>query len=118
VADYDADTRARRQDTLSIQEHSQNRIRGTIALTQRKVMFFSIPFDRGWSARVDDKDAALLRLNAGFMGLILEPGRHTIALEFEPLYLAASAGISLASLLVYAALFFRSRTTKATEDAS
>lgn len=118
VADYDADTRARRQDTLSIQEHSQNRIRGTIALTQRKVMFFSIPFDRGWSARVDDKDATLLRLNAGFMGLILEPGSHAIALEFEPPYLAAGAGISFASLLVCAALFFRSRTTKTTEDAS
>jgi hypothetical protein len=92
IEQYDADTRARRQDTLSTRAHSQNRISGTITLTQKKLMFLSIPFDRGWSARVDGKKAELLRLNVGFMGLLLEPGNHTIDLEFDPPYLAAGAG--------------------------
>jgi uncharacterized membrane protein YfhO len=117
VPEYDADTRTRRQDTLSIREHSQNGISGTIALTQKRLMFFSIPFDRGWSARVDGKKAELLRLNVGFMGLVLEPGNHTIALEFEPPYLAAGAGISLMSMLVFGALLFRSRISKPAEGA-
>jgi uncharacterized membrane protein YfhO len=117
VPEYDSDTRTRRQDTLSIREHSQNRIGGTIALTQRRLVFFSIPFDRGWSARVDGKDATLLRLNVGFMGLVLEPGTHTIALEFEPQYLAAGTGISLISMLAFAGLLFRSRISKRTESA-
>jgi uncharacterized membrane protein YfhO len=114
---YDADTRARRQDTLSVREHSQNHIAGTITLAQKRLMFLSIPFDRGWSARVDGKDATLLRLNVGFMGLMLEPGSHTIALEFEPQYLAAGAGISLISILAFAGLLIRSRISKRTEDA-
>jgi uncharacterized membrane protein YfhO len=80
-------------------------------------VFFSIPFDRGWSARVDGKDATLLRLNVGFMGLVLEPGTHTIALEFEPQYLAAGTGISLISMLAFAGLLFRSRISKRTESA-
>jgi uncharacterized membrane protein YfhO len=117
VEQYDADTRTRRQDTLSIREHSQNHISGTITLTKKELLFLSIPFDRGWSARVDGKNAELLRLNVGFMGLMLEPGSHTIAIEFEPPYLAAGAGISLMSLLAFAALVFRSRISKKSEDA-
>jgi len=116
IEQYDADTRARRQDTLSTRAHSQNRISGTITLTQKKLMFLSIPFDRGWSARVDGKKAELLRLNVGFMGLLLEPGNHTIDLEFDPPYLAAGAGISLVSLLTFAGLIFRARRSKVAEQ--
>ena len=96
--------------------HSQNHISGTVTLTQKKLMFLSIPFDRGWSARVDGKKAELLKLNVGFMGLVLEPGSHTIELEFKPPYLVAGAGISLVSLLAFAGLLFRSRNTKPAED--
>lgn len=113
--DYDSDTRARRQDTLSISVQSQNRVRGTVALTQARLMFFSIPFDRGWSARVDGKPATLLRANVGFMGLMLDPGRHAIELDFEPPFLVAGAGISLLSILAVAALLFRSRARKPAE---
>jgi hypothetical protein len=118
INQYDADSRARRQDTLSVQAHSQNHISGTITLAAKRLMFFSIPFDRGWSARVDGKKAELLKLNVGFMGLMLEPGRHTIALEFQPPYLAAGAGISAISLLAFAGLIFRSRISKPAEDAA
>jgi uncharacterized membrane protein YfhO len=115
VPEYDADTRTRRQDTLSIRRHSQNHIAGTITLAQKRLMFLSIPFDRGWSARVDGKNAELLRLNVGFMGLMLEPGSHTITLEFEPQYLAAGAAISLISILAFAGLIIRSRISRRTE---
>jgi uncharacterized membrane protein YfhO len=115
---YAEDTRTRRRDTLSIRAHSQNHISGTITVSQKKLMFLSIPFDRGWSARIDGKDATLLRLNAGFMGLILEPGSHTISLEFQPPYLVAGAGISLMSIVVFGALLFRSRLPKPSEDAA
>lgn len=107
--DYDADTRARRADTLSISEHTQNRIRGTITVAQRRFLFLSIPFDRGWSARVDGHEATLVRANVGFMGLMLAPGNHTVVLEFQPPFLVAGTGVSLVTILAYAALVYRSR---------
>ncbi len=118
ISDYDADTRARRADTLSIAEHTQNRIGGSVTLAQKRLMFFSIPFDRGWTAHVDGKRATLLTVNVGFMGLMLEPGTHTIALEFTPPYLAAGAVVSLFAVLVYAVLLYRSRASHAIEVAT
>jgi uncharacterized membrane protein YfhO len=118
ISKYDADTRARRQDTLEIREHTQNRITGTIAVAGPRILFFSIPFDRGWGARVDGSPTTLLSLNVGFMGLILEPGRHTVELEFQPPFLAAGTGISLASILVYAGLLLRGRRGNNSEGRS
>jgi uncharacterized membrane protein YfhO len=80
-------------------------------------LFLSIPFDRGWTAHVDGKDATLLQVNAGFMGLMLGPGNHSIQLDFRPQYLTAGVGISLTAVLIYAALFVRSRITKRTTPA-
>lgn len=113
IADYDADIRARRADTLSVREHTQNRIGGTITLAHERLLFLAIPFDRGWSARVDGKDAKLLEVNVGFMGLILEPGTHSVVLEFEPPYLLAGAGVSFVAVLAYALLLYRSKVSRA-----
>ena len=118
ISEYDADTRARRQDTLVIREHGQNRLAGTIAVARPRIVFFSIPFDRGWKARVDGSTATLLSLNVGFMGLIVEPGRHTIELEFQPPFLVAGTGISLGSIVLYGGLLLRGRRGKNSEARS
>jgi len=102
--DLEHDTRARREDTLAIDHHSQNHFKGSVHVEKRKLLFFSIPYDKGWSATVDGHEASLDRVNIGFMGLWLEPGAHTIELEFEPPLLVAGAAVSLASLLAYGGL--------------
>ena len=103
---------------LVIREHGQNRLTGTIAVARPRILFFSIPFDRGWKARVDGSTATLLPLNVGFMGLILEPGRHTIELEFQPPFLVAGTGISLGTFLLYGGLLLRGRRGKHSEARS
>jgi len=107
--DYENDIRSRRRDTLTIQTQEQNHIRGTVSLVEKKVMFFSVPFDEGWSVRIDGKQAKLLLVDKGFLGLILERGTHTVELDFEPPYLISGAGASLLSLFLYGFVLFRSR---------
>ena len=70
-------------------------------------MFFSIPYDKGWSATVDGKRADLLLINTGFIGLILEKGPHTVDLRFTPPYRMEGAVVSLISLLAYGFLLYR-----------
>lgn len=111
-ADLEKDTRARREDTLRVDFHSQNIFKGSIHIQKKKLLFFSIPYDKGWSARVDGHEARLDRVNIGFMGLWLERGTHSVELEFEPPYLRGGAVVSLISLLLYGFLFVRDRTRK------
>ncbi|MEO8146904.1 MAG: YfhO family protein [Bacteroidia bacterium] len=90
-----------KQDTLAISEHTQNFFKGKIKLEKKKLLFFSIPYDRGWKATVDGNDAELELVNIGFMGIILDKGEHDVELKFEPPFLNAGLCISGVSLLLY-----------------
>jgi len=92
------------RETLDVSEHGPNRIRGSITLASRKLLFFSIPFDPGWSARVDGRDVTPAQVNIGFTGLFLEQGKHEVELKYEPPYLGLSAAVSLAAILLYCGL--------------
>lgn len=55
----------------------------------------------GWTARVDGTAARVLRANYLFRGLLLDPGRHTIALEYRPRRLSAAlAAYAITALLL------------------
>lgn len=102
--EYTADVKARRRDTLLISQWNQNSIVGTISVDRRKLLFFSIPYDRGWSARVDGKEVPWHRVNIGFIGVVIEAGEHRVELEYFPPEVSTGLGVSIASLLVYCGL--------------
>ncbi len=89
-----------RKDSVTITSFKESHIEGTIALKQDKIVFFSIPFDEGWSAKVNNADAKLYRINSGLTGLIVPKGTNTIELSFEPRLMKKGAMITLISLIV------------------
>jgi len=91
----------RKSDTLTISSFTQNKIRGTIRLNKFKLLFFSVPFDKGWHAIVDRKEMKPLLCNIGFMGIPLEKGEHSVELYFRPAYFYASLVLSLTGLFFY-----------------
>ena len=99
----------RNEEALTEVVFEKNRITGQASLTGRKVMVFSVLYDRGWSAWVDGKKADLQKVNAMYLGLVLEPGTHTIELRYETPGLRAGAWISLASVLLFLTLWIRGR---------
>lgn len=101
MKEYEDSIENRRREILVISEHSHNHIKGKINLSGDKLLFFSIPFDKGWHAKVDGKEVKLEQINIGFTGLLLTKGTHTVELEYEPPYLIAGAIISLISIGVY-----------------
>ena len=60
----------------------------------------SIPFDGGWSARVDGEPAEIVPANVAFMGVKLSKGAHTVEFSYMPRGLKLGAAISLVTLLV------------------
>jgi uncharacterized membrane protein YfhO len=95
---------ALKKDTLAITTHSQNIIKGKITFQKKKLLFFSIPYDKGWHAKVDGKDAELMLVNIGFMGLVLDKGQHEIVIEFQPPYVKESIYVSATGLLIFVVL--------------
>jgi len=88
------------QEAFSMTFFSQNNIKGEITLSNSKLLFFTIPFDKDWKVYVNGKKRSLELVNIGFSGLLLESGRHEIELRFEPVGYYPGMIISLVSLLI------------------
>jgi uncharacterized membrane protein YfhO len=90
-----------KKDTLTITDRGQTFLKGTINLTKKKLLFLSIPFDKGWKARVNDKDQKIELVDGGLSGLILEKGINKVELKFTPRLRKIGFIISLVSLILY-----------------
>lgn len=90
-----------KQDTFNITEFKQSNIKGTISLDKAKMLFFTIPFDEGWKAKVNGKNRELSRVNIGFTGLDLDAGDHNIELYFVPKYSQITSLISIISIILF-----------------
>jgi uncharacterized membrane protein YfhO len=103
-----------KKDTFNIIEKGQDFFNGSISLEKRKVVFLSIPYDKGWTAIVDNKEQELKIVDAGMSALLLDKGKHIIELKFTPRFLKIGLVISLASLLLYLFLFSRAKKQRIT----
>ncbi len=96
-----------KEDTLTITQHNNNRIEGSINLSKPKILFLSIPFDPGWSAKVNGQSAELKLVNVGFMGLMLPKGNHVVELTYLPPYFYEGWLIFFIGLILYIYLVWR-----------
>ena len=99
--EYANDISNLKKDTLNMEEFSQNLIKGKIKVDRQKLLFFSIPFDKGWTVKIDNKRVKSIIVNIGFTGIMIEPGEHTIELSFIPRLYSLGAIISILSLIVF-----------------
>ena len=98
-----------KQDTLNITSFSQNKIEGTINPGSEKLLFFSIPYDKGWKAGLNDEKVDIHIVNAGLMGIKIPKGQHKVVLKYFPPYVVLGAFISVFMLIVTVLLFIYKR---------
>ncbi|NMM61824.1 YfhO family protein [Clostridium sp. P21] len=76
------------------------KVKGTIKNNEKGIMAFNIPFNKGWSAKVDGKKQELIKVNGVLMGLVLEPGTHNVEMTY------ITPGLIIGSLITAAVLIF------------
>jgi len=72
---------------------------------QSRMVFFSIPYSEGWSARVDDMPAEILKADLGFMAIRVPEGERTIRLDYRTPGLTAGMALTASALAVLAVWF-------------
>lgn len=77
------DINERKSEHLEISSFSNKHFTGTINLSKPKLLFFSIPYDKGWHITIDGEKKNLMLCNIGFMGIELDKGFHRIELKYE-----------------------------------
>jgi hypothetical protein len=71
---------------------------------QRRFAVFSEVWHPGWRASIDGEPLLLHQADLALIGAWIPPGRHRIALRFQPLYWHLSLGISLVCGVIFLAL--------------
>lgn len=80
-----------------------NTIQGNITVSEDKVLCLSIPYSsvNGWDAYIDGQPVELLQANTVYMGILLEPGEHTLFMEYHSPGVKECAVISLTGICIF-----------------
>lgn len=101
---YAKDVKELKKDTLIVSEHNHNSIKGKIAVDKRKLLFFSIPYDTGWTATVDGKSTPVQIVDFGLSAVWLDKGEHAVELNYIVPYLSTGVLFSVGSLVIFIGL--------------
>ena len=92
---------------------SKNKVFATYDVQQDTSIFFTIPYDKGWSAYQDGKKIEIKQAQTGFMKVDVPKGKGTITLSFIPNGFITGAICSFISLLLFGIYNHRRKSSKA-----
>jgi len=98
------------QSVARLQQNACNRFETTasgftahIDAKEAGIVVFTIPYDKGFSARIDGQPAEIIPCDVAFMGVWVEPGSHEIEFSYQTRMLRLGAAMSAAAAAVLAA---------------
>jgi uncharacterized membrane protein YfhO len=84
-------------------------LEGSLQTPTARVLLLSMPFDRGWSASLDDAGLDLFRADYGLTGALIPPGTHRLQLQYSPPGRVAGWWCAVAAVLLLLAMTARRR---------
>ena len=91
---------------------SKNKVFATYDVQQDTSIFFTIPYDKGWSAYQDGKKIEIKQAQTGFMKVDVTKGKGTITLSFIPNCFITGAICSFTSLLLFGIYNHKRKSSK------
>ena len=119
---YRLDTQALTEAIQKIKEQpvevstSKNKVFATYEVKQDTSIFFTIPYDKGWSAYQDGEKLEIKQAQTGFMKVDVPKGKGTITLSFIPNGFVIGAACSLTALLLFGIYNHRRNLSKTEKD--
>ena len=92
---------------------SKNKVFATYDVQQDTSIFFTIPYDKGWSAYQDGKKIEIKQAQTGFMKVDVPKGKGTITLSFIPHGFITGSICSFTSLLLFGIYNYKRKSSKA-----
>ncbi len=72
------------ENTLVVDEYSDGFIKGTIIAPEDKVLFTTIPYEKGWEAYIDANEVEIHPIfNDAFIGIEVPIGTHNVVLKYN-----------------------------------
>ena len=82
LAQFKDDAQARADMGVSSFGVSSSGFSAVSGYDEEKLVVFSVPYDKGWSAQIDGESVDVDKVNGGFMGLRVPAGTHEIVFTY------------------------------------
>ena len=101
-------------EALNINKIRDTKIKGNVTALNDGVMYFSIPYEKGWSVYVDGEKAETYSLMGAMLGVNISAGEHEIELSYIPegFKTGVTASAAGALLFIFIAVIDRRRKNK------
>ena len=87
-------------NTIENTDYKDGYVKGDVTVTADKTLLYtSIPYDEGWTLKVDGKDCEYIKILNGFIGVELEEGQHNIEFKYKLPGFKVGLSISIISLI-------------------
>ncbi len=97
------------ENQLTVSQFSNNHLVGSINSNRNGVVMTSIPYDAGWTVKVDGKPVETVAVSEGFLAFDITQGAHDVDISYTPPGFVAGVAISVVALLVLLLLVFLPR---------
>lgn len=85
---------------------------GTVNASEDKTLVTTIPFDEGWTAKVDGKKVKISAFQDAFVSIHVAKGKHTVTFSYTPEGFVPGILISIASITLFGLYLFLRRPKK------
>ena len=109
---YLQDCLDRRETSCTSFSRDNGGFSATAKSSEERLVFFSVPYEDGWSAQVNGEPAEIFKVNVGFMAVKVPAGTAEIRFNYHTPGLNAGLVITAGSALVLAAYVLLSRKLK------
>ena len=95
-----------------------NHLSGTIHAQEDQMLFFSIPYDKGWTVKIDGKKVKTKALGKAFLTVKAPEGKHKVSLTYVSVGFKEGAILSIAGFVVFILImaFFRRKKKAAVKE--
>lgn len=100
------------QNQWNITKYSDTHLEGKVTAEKGQVLFTSIPYEPGWTIKVDGQKVEPIVLADALIGVELEPGEHTVTMVFFPNGLAPGLLLTGAGILMVIAMALYERKSR------
>ena len=93
-------------EMLNVESWSDTKIKGTVIANKDGLLMTSIPYEKGWSVKVDGKKAEMLSVADAFCAVELTAGEHQIVFSYIPAGFIIGVSVSVLSIAALVALHY------------
>lgn len=88
------------KNSLKLTTWTDTEIKGSVNADRAGLLFFSIPYDKGWTIWVDGKKVEPYKIFDTFLSVHMTAGTHEVSLKYMPEGLKVGGSITAGSILI------------------